>query len=210
MMTSCWEVKKQIALVGDRGCGKTSLAVRISSDMFLDCYLPTQFVDDFTAEVDMARFTCKLTLLDLSGSYENENIRSLVYNGCDAVVLCFDLTDSSSLESVESKWLPELEENCPGVPFILAGCKRDVMCDGPEGCVCGGACCTRLLNETELAALILRTRAKAYIECSARTMDGVQELARLGVEVAQKKRKVAKRFASSIMNSKLLRKLSLF
>ena len=207
-MSSCW---KQIVLIGDRGCGKTALAVRLSSGIFLDCYLPTHIVEDFAAEVETNKYRCKVTLLDLSGRYEEQSVRSLAYKCCDAVVVCFDLTDSSTLESVENKWLPELEEICPGVPFIIAGCKKDEMCDGPEGCNCaGGTCCTNLAYEEELIALLLRTRARGYVECSARTMEGVEELAQLGVEVAQKKENVAKRLASSIKNSKFLKKLALF
>ena len=196
-------------LVGDRCCGKTALAVRLSSDLFLDYYLPTQLVDDFTAEVDTGKYSYKLTLLDLSGSCENDGIRSLVYENCDVVVVCFDLTDPSSLESVTSIWLPELEHKCPGIPYILAGCKQDETCDEDHADGCH-SCSQSVLTRDVMKGLLLNTRARSYIECSSKYMDGMEELTRLVVEAAQKRKTAARKFASSIKNSRLLRKLSLF
>ena len=197
--------KKQVALVGDRGCGKTALAVRLSAGLFLDYYLPTQLVDDFTADVDAKKGTCKLTLLDLSGSCDDDSIRSLVYENCDAVVVCFDLADHASLDNVTEKWLPELEAMCPGVPFILAGCKQDETCT----CQCQGTCPRLTLTRDSVRDLLINTRAKAYVEISSKYKDGVDELAELVVEVAQKKRKAAKKLAATIKGSRLLKKLSL-
>lgn len=190
-MTSCREIKKQIAFVGDSQCGKTSLAVRLSYDMFLDYYQPTQLVDDYSTEVDTGKHNYTLTLLDLSGSCENDNIRSLVYEKCDLVVVCFDLTDSASLDSVTSKWLPELEEKCPRVPFILAGCKQDEV--SRKGCVD-----VVEAQRDVVKGLLSKGRARAYVECSSKFMEGVDELTHLIVDMVQKKRNAARKFASSI------------
>ena len=186
--------KVRVVLVGDAACGKTSLAVRLSQNIFIDYHCPTDYVEDFSAEIGTRKGTRGLTILDTSS---DDSVRSLAYKCCDVVVVCFDLTDSSTLENVESKWLPELEENCPGVPFILAGCKRDDMCDGPEGCVCGGACCD--LNEKELIAFLSRTGASAYIDSSALTGENVEAVFGLAAECTVPKRKnSAKRLVASI------------
>lgn len=195
-----WDLKKNIVLVGDRYCGKTSLALRLSSDLYIGSYLPTQLVNDFSAEVVTGNLSCKLTLLDLSGSCNNQNILSSVYSNCDMVVVCFDLANRASLASVESKWLPQLEKKCPGIPFIIAGCKSDKVRRG--GSCRSRADCTHPTHE-ECLELLLRTRAKAYVECSSKSMYGVETLTQTIVEVAQKKRTIAQKIASSI---KLLRK----
>lgn len=193
-MTSCREIKKQIAFVGDSQCGKTSLAVRLSYDMFLDYYHPTQLVDDYSTEVDTGKYNYTLTLLDLSGSCENDSIRSLVYEKCDLVVVCFDLTDSASLDSVTRKWLPELEKQCPRVPFILAGCKQDEV--SRKACV---DVSTQLETQRDhVKGLLSKGRARAYVECSSKFMEGVDELTHLIVDMVQKKRTAARKFASSI------------
>ena len=184
-----WDMKKQIVLVGDRYCGKTSLALRLSSDLYLDSYFPTQLVDDFTAEVIIGKLTCKLTLLDVSGGCKNQNILSTVYGNCDMVVVCFDLANPASLASVESKWLPQLEKNCPGVPFILAGCKSD-------GMPCGDSACSATTHEDVSSLRRSWANCKDYVECSSKSINGVEELARTIVEVARKKQTVAQKIAS--------------
>ena len=212
-MSSLQGTKKQIALVGDRKCGKTSLAIRLSTGLYLDYYHPTGLVEDFTAEIDTGNTTCRLTLLDLAGTTghddsTSDHVRSLVYKNCDAVVLCFDLTNPKSLESVTSKWLPELEARCPGTPFILAGCKLDRTCfDAADVCVGTDVdpCPELALVRDEVKSILFNTRAKAYIEFSSKTMDGLEELVELVLDVAQKKRSAASKLAASIK-----RKLSLF
>ena len=194
-------MKKHIAFVGDRYCGKTALAVRLSSDLFLDYYRPTQLVDDFTVEVDTGKRNVELTLLDLSGEYENAGIRSLAYEKCDAVVICFDVTSTASLESITDKWLPEIEKACPSVPVVLAGCKLDKTHLTED-------VSSQLAPVRDIArSLLVSRRAEAYIECSSKLTDGVEELTELMVEMVQKQ-STAKRLAAAIKNSPLLKRFS--
>lgn len=199
--------KKHVALIGDSGCGKTALAVRLSTGLFLNYYLPTQLVDDFSAQVDTGKNgTCKLTLLDLSGSFDDEEgagVRALAYSKCDAIVVCFDLSSEESLESVTERWIPELEAACPGVPFLIAGCKQDKTC----ACQCDGPCPELAAAHETVKDVLIRTRtARAYVEVSSKYSDGLDELAQLVLEVAHKKRAPVKKLAASIKGS--LKKLS--
>ena len=188
--------KISIALVGDAACGKTALVVKFTQNLFIDYYCPTEAVDDFSSEIETRKGVCNITVLDTSSS--NEEIRSLAYVYSSAVVLCFDLTRKETLKSIENKWLPELRRNCPRTPFIIAGCKRDEMCDGPEGCICEeGTCCD--LGEEELTTLLLRTGASAYIDCSALTDENVEAVFGVVTEcVKPKRRNNAKRLVASI------------
>ena len=201
--------KKRITLVGDKCCGKTSLSVCVSEEMFLEYNHPSQYVDDFSAEIGHGGARRELTILDTSSDGPS---RARAYSCCDAVVICFDLTNSSSLESVESKWLQELEENCPGVPFIIAGCKRDLMCERSDGCMCStGACCD--LAEDDITALLLRAEACAYMECSALTGENVEDVFGLAVQCARhRRRNSAKKLIDTIKTKsrRLKKKLSIF
>ena len=172
------ENKVCVALVGDAGCGKTALAVKFTLNLFMDYYHPTESVQDFTGHVDTRNGDCKLTVLDTSSTK-----RPLSY-ACSNVV--------------KSRWLPELNTNCPAVPFIIAGCKRDEMCDGPDGCVCKeGTCCD--LGEEQLTALLSRTGASAYIDCSALAGENVDTVFGVAAEsVKPKQKKGAKRLVASI------------
>ena len=191
-----FNAKVRIALVGDAACGKTALTVKFTQNLFIDCYFPTHSVEDFSGEIDTRKGICNLTILDTSSN--NEAVRSLSYMCSNVVVVCFDLTRSETLESIEKIWVPELNKYCRGIPFIIAGCKRDEMCDGPDGCVCGGTCCGDL-GEEELTALLSRTGASAYIDCSALTDENVEAVFGVAAEcVNPKRRKGAKRFVASI------------
>ncbi len=189
-------LKKRVVLVGDTGCGKSALALKLAENMFLDVYEPTDF-DDYQAEIRTGKGRpCKLTILDTSGCHEYGNVRSLTYKGCDAVVICFDLTEQSTLANVENFWLPELKSLCPNAPIYLAGCKRDAMCS--NSCNCGGDCCTQ--SEKEILEIIERTGAVAYTECSAADADdGIEGLFQVVVETStHKKRMGSKKMISKI------------
>lgn len=188
--------KLRVALIGDEACGKTALAVKFTQNLFIDYHCPTEHVEDFSGEIDTRKGLCNLTIFDTSSN--DEAVRALSYVCSNAVVVCFDLTRVETLESIESKWVPELKKHCPGVPFIIAGCKRDVMCDGVDGCVCrGGACCD--FGEAELTELLSRTGATAYIDCSALTDENVEAVFGVATEcVNPKRRNSAKRLVASI------------
>ena len=189
-------LKKRVVLVGDSGCGKSALAVKLAENLFLDFHEPTQF-DDYQTEIRTGKGNCKLTILDTSGCHEYGNLRSLTYKGCDAVVICFDLTDESTLANVEKFWLPEVRSHCPNTPIYIAGCKSDAICE--NGCNSECDCCTQ--SEKELYEIIERTGAVAYTECSAAldVDDGVEGLFQVVVETSTLKRKVgAKKMMSKI------------
>ena len=181
-------LKKRVVLVGDSGCGKSALAVKLTENMFLDVYEPTEF-EDFQTEIRTAKGSCKLTILDTSGSEELASVRALTYKGCDAVIVCFDLTNQSTLGSVENVWVPELKKQCPNTPLYIAGCKRDAMC-GDKGCECGRDCCMQ--SDKELLEIIERTGAVAYTECSAASdvEDGIEGFFQVVIETSTQKKKL--------------------
>ena len=189
-------MKKRVILVGDSGCGKSALAVKLAENMFLDVYEPTEF-DDYQTEVRTSKGNCQLTILDTSGSHEYSSVRSLTYKGCDAVICCFDLTDQATLRNVEKFWLPELKMHCPNAPLYITGCKRDAMCS--KGCHCDGDCCTQ--TEKELLDIVERTGAVAYTECSAAfdSNDNIECLFQIVIETSTQKKKVgAKKMMSKL------------
>ena len=199
-------LKKKVVLVGDSACGKSALAVKLTENMFLDLYEPTQF-DNLQTDLRTAKGNCKLTILDTSGSHQNANVRSLTYKDCDAVVVCFDLTEQSTLDSVESFWLPELKAHCPNTPLYIVGCKRDAMCEGNE-CSCDGDCCMQ--GEREFLDIIERTGAVAYTECSAALSgdDEIEGMFQVVIETSSTKKKVgAKKMISKLKKqSKILKR----
>lgn len=48
-------------------------------------------------------------------------------------MLCFSVDSPESLENVESKWVGEIAENCPGVRLVLVALKCDLREPAAEG-----------------------------------------------------------------------------
>ena len=162
-----------MVLVGDTGCGKSALAYRLMENVFLYFHEPTGF-DNYNIEMSAAEGSCNLNILDTSGIHEDGGVRALTYQkSCDAIILCFDLTDQSSLTNTEKFWLPEIQKHCPNVPFYIAGCKKDSRC--VTRCNCDCDCCTQ--TENEFLEIVERSGAVAFMECSALVEGGgIQEL----------------------------------
>ena len=50
----------------------------------------------------------------------------------DVFLVCFSVDTTSSFEKVEYKWIPEVEQYCPGTPIILVGTRADLREDHEE------------------------------------------------------------------------------
>ena len=196
-------MKKTIVLVGDSGCGKSALAYKLTENIFLDFYEPTGF-DDFQTEIRIDKGSCNLTILDTSGNHEDENLRAPTYTACDAIAICFDLTDQASFSNIEKFWLPELKKLCPNVPFYITGCKRDSRCD--NFCTCSYDCCMQ--TENDFLQIVQRTGAVAYIECSALLMDnGVEDFFQVVIKTSSRRRNSSKEMIIKIKKqSKTIRR----
>ena len=69
----------------------------------------------------------KLEIWDTAGQ---EKYRSLVrnyYNGCDAAILVYDITDRNSFNEMQNYWHKELIKNCPNIILGVAGNKFDLF-----------------------------------------------------------------------------------
>lgn len=187
--------QKQIVFVGDCGSGKSALALRLCHELFADTYIPTRF-ESYSADFACSHGNFKLTLLDTSGAKGKGDVRKLAYQGCDAVVLCFDLADRSSFESIELRWLPELSTLPLSMPVYIVGCKKDAVANSDKTAV----------SEKQIQELVEKLGAAAYLTCSAKTNEGVHDLFQHVVEPkAQKqKRNVIKMFSTT---TKAIRKL---
>ena len=130
----------------------------------------------------------ELSLWDTAGQEEFDRLRSLSYDNTDVVVLCFSVDSKDSLENVESKWVGEIQENCPGVKLVLVALKCDLRENGEEDEDPAAAGADP--NATAAAApkekkpmidynqgldVARRIKAMRYLECSAMRNRGVNE-----------------------------------
>lgn len=167
------DVLKMVVL-GDGAVGKTSLLVTFSTGEYPVEYIPTVF-DNYTASLKYEDRKVELNLWDTAGQADYDKVRPVSYPETHLFLLCFSVDQPNSLRSVADKWAAEINHHCKSVPRILVGLKADYRTDteyaGP------------LVSEK--AALEVRdaVQAQDYVECSAKTMAGLEEVFQAGTRI---------------------------
>jgi len=165
-------IRKKLVIVGDGACGKTCLLIVFSKDEFPEVYVPTVF-ENYVADIEVDNRQVELALWDTAGQEDYDRLRPLSYPDTDVILMCFSIDQPDSLENIPEKWVPEVKHFCPNVPIVLVGNKKDLRNDdytirdlqrNKQSPVS--------YNEGEQMAS--RIGAKAYLECSALTKDGVR------------------------------------
>ncbi|CAF1022448.1 unnamed protein product [Adineta steineri] len=115
------------------------------------------------------------TFHDTTGIEHYENFRALSYPDTNIILICFSVDNPVSVTSITDRWIQEVRYFCNQCPVILVACKKDLRTD-PQ-------VIAKLKQEGEKPVttdiggqLAVQTKADAYIECSAKTREGVQDL----------------------------------
>ncbi|XP_057674491.1 rho-related GTP-binding protein RhoF [Corythoichthys intestinalis] len=164
----------KIVVVGDGGCGKTSLLMVYAKDYFPEKYAPTVF-EKYSTSVVLKGKEVKLNVYDTAGQEDYDRLRPLSYQEAHLILLCFDVTNPTSFDNVTIKWHPEVKHFCRDVPVILIGCKTDLRKDKE---------CTRRLKAVNQAPITYMQgqaaqrvmEAELYLECSAKYQENVEDV----------------------------------
>ncbi|KAJ7738830.1 P-loop containing nucleoside triphosphate hydrolase protein [Mycena maculata] len=163
----------KLVVVGDGACGKTSLLIVYAYGKFPEAYIPNVF-EGHVADVDLEGERIELALWDTEGQ-EYRRLRPLAFPDAHVILICFAVDNPDSLDNVQEKWIKEIQHLCYGVPFILVGCKTDLRTDPPlvdEQNKVG----QRTLTTEEGRAVAKKVGAHEYLECSAKSGQGVNEV----------------------------------
>jgi len=103
-------------------------------------------------------------------------------------MLCYSVDSKDSLENVESKWVGEIADNCPGVKLVLVALKcdlRELSEDDDDGAGAGAEVGAGrggqqrekrpMINYDQGLDVARRINALRYLECSAMRNRGVNE-----------------------------------
>ncbi|XP_067107097.1 rho-related GTP-binding protein RhoF [Osmerus mordax] len=179
-LTSNGTVKKgedlKIVIVGDGGCGKTSLLMVYAKGDFPEKYAPSVF-EKYVTTISYGGKEIVLNLYDTAGQDDYDRLRPLSYQNANLVLVCYDVTNPTSFENVLIKWYPEINHFCQDVPVILIGCKTDLRKDKER---------TRKLKALDQAPItyiqgdetMRQMNADLYLECSAKYRENVEDIFR--------------------------------
>ncbi|KAJ5334867.1 hypothetical protein N7541_004704 [Penicillium brevicompactum] len=161
-------VQRKMVLLGDGACGKTSALNVFTRGFFPTVYEPTVF-ENYVHDIFVDNIHVELSLWDTAGQEEFDRLRALSYEDTHVLMLCFSVDSPDSFENVSSKWIAEINENCPGVRVVLTALKCDLRKDED-------------LNDNPNAISFDQGLAKAkeigavkYLECSAVQNRGIRE-----------------------------------
>uniref|UniRef100_A0A8D1Q376 Ras homolog family member A n=1 Tax=Sus scrofa TaxID=9823 RepID=A0A8D1Q376_PIG len=137
---------------------------------------------------------CKveLALWDTAGQEDYDRLRPLSYPDTDVILMCFSIDSPDSLENIPEKWTPEVKHFCPNVPIILVGNKKDLRNDEHTRRELAKMKQEPVKPE-EGRDMANRIGAFGYMECSAKTKDGVREVFEMATRAALQARRGKKK-----------------
>ncbi|ODV94832.1 hypothetical protein PACTADRAFT_59396 [Pachysolen tannophilus NRRL Y-2460] len=168
------EIRRKLVIVGDGACGKTCLLIVFSKGTFPEVYVPTVF-ENYVADVEVDGRRVELALWDTAGQEDYDRLRPLSYPDSNVILICYSIDLPDSLDNVQEKWISEVLHFCQGVPIILVGCKVDLRND-PKTIEELRAISQQPVSASEGQAVADKIGALKYLECSAKTGEGVREV----------------------------------
>ncbi|KAK9449909.1 small gtpase-binding protein [Limtongia smithiae] len=166
--------RRKLVIVGDGACGKTCLLIVFSKGTFPQVYVPTVF-ENYVADVEVDGRHVELALWDTAGQEDYDRLRPLSYPDANVILICFSIDSPDSLDNVQEKWISEVMHFCQNLPIILVGCKKDLRND-PKTIEELNKTSQRPVSAEEGQAVAQKIGAAKYLECSARTQEGVREV----------------------------------
>lgn len=164
----------KLVCVGDGGSGKTSLLLRYMKGDFPEIYVPTVF-ENYVKHVKRNDKVVELALWDTAGQEEYDRLRALSYPETDVLLVCYSVDVPISLENAFDKWVPEIQHYCPGIPFILVGLKSDSRASAEHP-----------ISYDAGLEIGLQYGASAFIECSAKLGQNIDEVFQTAIRAALK------------------------
>lgn len=102
-------------------------------------------------------------------------MRPLSYPDSHVILICFAVDSPDSLDNVQEKWISEVLHFCAGLPILLVACKKDLRND-PRTIEELKKTGQNPVSYEEGLAVAQKIGAYKYLECSAKTQEGVKEV----------------------------------
>ena len=157
------DYRLKLVVVGDPGVGKTSTILRFTDNAFLRTYVPTLGVSITEKLFNAQSGIIEMILWDIAGQAKFETMRRHFYQGSEAILLIFDLTNRMSFTSIKN-WYHDVMNNMEKHHHKMVGYIFGNKSDLTE---------VRKVKLVEALALAKELNLK-YIETSAKTGKNVE------------------------------------
>jgi small GTP-binding protein len=156
--------KAKVIIIGQSTVGKSCLALRIKNDEFNEYVAPTIGAANITVQVEGASGNkVEFNIWDTAGQEKYRSLTPMYFTGASVALIVFDLSRDASFQTLND-FDSLLSQKAPDdIVKVLVGNKCDLV-DARE--------VPRKAAEEYARAI----GAEFYIECSAKTGDGVKEL----------------------------------
>jgi small GTP-binding protein len=126
-------LKLKVIMIGDCGVGKSAMIERYINNSFDRRYKSTIGVDYVQKEYKLVDpktnkpINCILSVWDTAGQEKFRAIRGAYYKNIDAIVLCFDISDSDTFNNI-NYWIEEIKlyTDDTDIKLIICGNKCDL------------------------------------------------------------------------------------
>jgi small GTP-binding protein len=191
--------RRKLVIVGDAGCGKTWALISFAKGTLPAVSGPT-ILEIYVADIEVDGTWVELVLWDTPGIEDYDRLRPTSYRDAHVVLICFSIGSPDSLDNVIAKWAPEVREFCQGLPCILVGLEKDLRND-QSAIEELQRHSQRPVSWLEATKVKEQIGALFYVECSARTKEGLTQAfecaARVALMVKLRKKRGLARFFSS-------------
>ncbi|KAH3683269.1 hypothetical protein WICPIJ_005738 [Wickerhamomyces pijperi] len=115
-----------IVLVGDSGCGKTSLIMTYLNKRSTIAKKSALFETyDKVINFNNVDTSIKLQIWDFPGDEYFDRFRPLGYANAQGVLICFSIDNPDSFSNIKERWMPEITSHCPKAFKIMVGIGPD-------------------------------------------------------------------------------------
>jgi small GTP-binding protein len=162
----------KVVILGESSTGKTSLVLRLIKNIFeAGKAEPTIGAAFMVHNMSVDGRPAKLEIWDTAGQERFQSLAPMYYRGAAAAVIVYDITKRDTFERTK-KWVLELRDRAPpGIVIAIAGNKLDLEAQRAVTAADAAEQLQQIESETgETGQRML------FIECSAKTGDGVQQL----------------------------------
>lgn len=116
-----------------------------------------------------------MRIFSVSLKDELERLRPLCYKNADVFLLCYSIVRPCSFRNLINRWVPEINQLCPGAPLVLVGTQVDLKED-VQVLINLAQNQERPVDTEEGRQLAKQLGAVSFAECSALTQKNLKDV----------------------------------